>query len=436
MKKLFFLLVVVNLVIWLWGQRAQLARVTDPVEPGLGVIRLLDEAELAARREQALARAAVPEPPVADGPAEEGTPPGSAIVQGAAVDAEPALATTDSPAEPVAAEARPEAAPVPAPAEPVAAALAGSPVEAATEPPMPGEEAVVPTPAQVSPASTAAAAIVEPSVSVAEVSLPGPPETPVAAAVPEPAEAAGGAAPPTTAAAPDPARDETPAPILEQTPALVAAEPPPAPADAAATSEPPPPEPAAPEPADRAAVTAPDQPDAVAAQPAAPAVEPREVLYVCESIGPFAERPAAARVQAGMIAPFRRVTLREERSSRPVRHWVLAPVQPSKDATAEYLTSLGRAGVKDAWRIPSGPFAGRLAVGVFQSAENARKHADMLAAKGVAAEVHAPGALEPIRLYWVDYERPADAAAPDLGGGPARPARQIVPRACGRIAGP
>jgi hypothetical protein len=172
--------------------------------------------------------------------------------------------------------------------------------------------------------------------------------------------------------------------------------------------------------------------------PVASPVEPREVPfpYVCESIGPFADRAAAARTQAGMAEPLRDSTIREERSSRPVRHWVLAPVQPSKEATADYLTSLGQAGVKDAWRIPSGPLAGRLAVGVFQSAENARKHADMLASKGVPAEVHAPKDLEPVRAYWVDYGRPADAPLPDVGAGRGQRALQIVSRPCGRVAAP
>jgi hypothetical protein len=170
---------------------------------------------------------------------------------------------------------------------------------------------------------------------------------------------------------------------------------------------------------------------APATAPAAPAA-PREVEYLCESIGPFAERPAAARLQAGIQAPLRGATIREERSPRAVRHWVLAPAQPSKEATSEYLTNLGQAGVRDAWRIPNGPLAGRLAVGVFQSAENARKHADMLASKGVAAEVVAPKDLEPIRVYWVDYERPADVASPSAGPAP----RKVVPRACGRVAGP
>jgi hypothetical protein len=166
---------------------------------------------------------------------------------------------------------------------------------------------------------------------------------------------------------------------------------------------------------------------APATAPAAPAA-PREVEYLCESIGPFAERPAAARLQAGIQAPLRGATIREERSPRAVRHWVLAPAQPSKEATSEYLTNLGQAGVRDAWRIPNGPLAGRLAVGVFQSAENARKHADMLASKGVAAEVVAPKDLEPIRVYWVDYERPADVAfrAPDRRRGRSCPGPAVA----------
>ena len=49
MKKLFFLLLVVNLVIWLWGQREELRRATGTAQPDFGAIRVIDKAELAAR---------------------------------------------------------------------------------------------------------------------------------------------------------------------------------------------------------------------------------------------------------------------------------------------------------------------------------------------------------------------------------------------------
>jgi hypothetical protein len=170
---------------------------------------------------------------------------------------------------------------------------------------------------------------------------------------------------------------------------------------------------------------------AVASEPVS---ESREVLYLCESLGPFRERAAAARILESLQAPLRDVALREERVARTTRYWVLAPVQPDRQALADYVGRLEQAGVRDAWRIPSGPFAGRLAVGVFQSAGNARKHADMLEAQGVAAEVHAPKDEE--RRYWIDYERPADADAPEPAAARSLPSPQIVPRDCGRVAGP
>jgi hypothetical protein len=444
MKKLFFLLVVVNLVIWLWGQREQLGRVVDRSPPVLGTLRLLDEAEVAARREAAA-------PPIAESPSVDApTSPVSQAAPAAASSevpaAEPppvAVAMPETPPTVAAAPAPPVASPIEEPAVERVAPLADA--QPATAPP----ENVVPT--EIEPAGALDAAIAKAPPAPAEAIEPAPLTTeaqPVAVAAPV------DAAPPSeTPSVPEPAiaQPSVQASFLAEEPVVrepVVPAPAPEPPPVAEPSVPEPLKPAELPPAAVAAAeptASTDEPEplpppvapAVEAQtapataPAAPAA-PREVEYLCESIGPFAERPAAVRFQAGIQAPLRGATIREERSPRAVRHWVLAPVQPSKEATSEYLTNLGQAGVKDGWRIPNGPLAGRLAVGVFQSAENARKHADMLASKGVVAEVVAPKDLEPIRVYWIDYERPADVASPSTGPAP----RKVVSRACGRVAGP
>jgi hypothetical protein len=408
MKKLFFLLLVVNLVIWLWGQRDELARATDTAYTGVGAIRLLDDAELAARREHARQQAEVSQPAVIAGASEAAVPSQASVVAATTADADLKRAAADGAVAPAADVAHPAGAAEPMPQPPVLSAA-------------------------------------EPAVAAQDESAPPPEQSPVAA--PGEQEPVSEAAPPAVAEIPD-IRD-----ALQEAPAVSEATAPAEPVDDGSPPAPVPPAVAVPRlvledasvPVEPAAVAAAPEPAAIAppagtsaapAEPVAPPVEAREVLYLCESIGPFAERSVAVRFQAGVAAPLRGATVREERSSRAVRHWVLAPMQPSKEATAEYLTSLSQAGVKDAWRIPNGPLAGRLAVGVFQSAENARKHADMLAAKGVASEIQAPKDLEPIRVYWVDYERPADAPPPDVGVGRTQPPRQVVSRSCGRVAGP
>jgi hypothetical protein len=468
MKKLFFLLLVVNLVVWLWGQREQLARLTEATPPAPGTIRLLDDAQVAARREEALARAAAPLPragPSAAGDAVGGSAPAVAI----ASEPHPSIPLETRPSTPAEQAASPSA-PLVVP-EPVAAVPAVEPPLVAPAEPqatvrdasMGAEQLAAEERDDHAGASIAAsgAEVVAGAVEAAPPALHAP--TPVA----EPtASVSAQASTEEVAAMPELVREEAPAPVeaivavptLEPTTAQMGAgaavevvqpaiekAPPGEPLAPAAASPAEPPaaitdsvalaEPTAPAIPGPSGITAPGAASA-AAEPPSPPVAAREVLYLCESIGPFAERPAAVRFQSGLAAPVRGAAVREERSSRPIRHWVLAPVQPSKEATAEYLAKLSQAGVKDAWRIPNGPIAGRLAVGVFQSAENARKHADMLAAKGVAAEVLAPKDLEPIRVYWVDYERPADAAPPDPGNGKGQPARQVVTRSCGRVAGP
>jgi len=436
MKKLFFLLLVVNLVIWLWGQRDELARVTDTAQTGLGEIRLLDDAEVAARREHARQEAEVSPPAVIAGAGDAGVPPPASVAAAATVDPDLQRAAADGAVAPAADIAR-HAEPMPQPPVRSAAEPAVAAQDASAPPP---EQSPVAAPGEQEQVSGAAPAAVAEILDTRRDALP---EAPAVSEATAPAEPVDDGSPP----APVPPAVAAPHLVLED--ASVPAQP----VDDGSPPAPVPPPVAAPHlvledasvPVEPAAVAASPEPAAIApspgtsaapAEPVAPPVEARGVLYLCESIGPFAERSAAVRFQAGVAAPLRGATVREERSSRPVRQWVLAPVQPSKEATAEYLTSLSQAGVKDAWRIPNGPLAGRLAVGVFQSAENARKHADMLAAKGVASEIQAPKDLEPIRVYWVDYERPADAPPPDVGVGRPQPPRQVVSRSCGRVAGP
>jgi hypothetical protein len=409
MKKLFFLLLVVNLVIWLWGQRDELARVTDTAPAGVGAIRLLDDAEVAARREHAKQEAEVSQPAVIAGASDADVPPQASVAAATTADADLKRAAADGAAAPAADVARHAGTAEPMPQPPVLSAAEPA-VAAQDESAPPPEQSPVTAPGeqeQVSAAAPDAVADIPATRSDAQQ------EAPAVSEATAPVEPVDDGSPPT----PVPPAVAVPRLVLED--ASVPVEP-------AAVA-------AAPEPA---AIAPSPGASAAPAEPVAPPVEAREVLYLCESIGPFAERSAAVRFQAGVAAPLRGAAVREERSSRPVRQWVLAPVQPSKEATAEYLTSLSQAGVKDAWRIPSGPLAGRLAVGVFQSAENARKHADMLAAKGVASEIQAPKELEPIRVYWVDYERPAEAPPPDVGVGRPQPPRQVVSRSCGRVAGP
>lgn len=463
MKKLFFLLVVVNLVIWLWGLREQAGRVAETAEPGVGVIRLLDEAEVAARRELAGRPPGAPEP-VASGAGTSERHAGPAMVEGpTAPEPQPAVAAAAvapqaggnasqidrAPATPERAPAVPaeagvaasgqiatppayeaaatraaqmsaRTAPLPASGVESAASLAqaGVAAEAAASP-----SSEAPPPDELSPTTAASATLLATEASVASPARPDEPALPHAAMQDIGSGIATGSA---REAVEEPVAAERRAP---EPPVATAA--PAAVADSAAASGM-----AAPAPTEPPGVAMGQAPMAVPADGEKPAAAAREVTYVCESIGPFADRAAALGAQGGIVAPLRAAALREERPARQTRHWVLAPVQPSKEATADYLTRLGQAGVRDAWRIPNGPLAGRLAVGVFQSLGNARKHADMLAAKGVAAEVHAPKDLEPNRIYWVDYERPADVAPPDLGGGRSQPALRIVGRTCGRVAGP
>ena len=105
---------------------------------------------------------------------------------------------------------------------------------------------------------------------------------------------------------------------------------------------------------------------------------------------------------------------------------VVAQVEPDKSGVGRAEFRLDALTIDNQYRLPVEL--------PDQAAANARKHADMLEAQGVAAEIHAPKDEE--LRYWIDYERPADADAPERAGERSRPAPQIVPRDCGRVAGP
>ncbi len=151
---------------------------------------------------------------------------------------------------------------------------------------------------------------------------------------------------------------------------------------------------------------------------------------VCETVGPFPQRGLADAFIALLPPVMATDGMREERVPKPTRHWALAPVQPSKEAASAYLAALQAAGIKDAWRAQSGVFTGRLVVGVFSTEENARRHAAMLAGKGVATEIRKQQAEE-VR-WWVDLRRGSeDGRTLDVPEG-----LQVTPRECGRVAAP
>lgn len=386
MKKLFFALLVLNLVLWLWGKRQELAPELAMVERGVGIIRLLDDAEVAARREQAAdeaarpaaqptesqeAVAAVPQALArSDGSGEQSTfvepPPVTAGADGEATqDESPDGGTTPvavAALEPPGSEdlARPDAGQNEAPSDWVggeatepAATAAGAAVASVAEAPVDAGDLPVP---------------VTPGPETAPAELPPPPAMPgYAASVPE------------TAPGPEPR-------------------------------------------------------DSRQAEPAAvpPAVVTARTRSVCESVGPFRDRTAAERHAAALRPPFAGVGVREEVSARPARHWVVAPA--SKDADPAYRRALGDAGVQDAWRVKSGPLAGRLSLGAFQVEENARKHVAALAARGIAVELQTVKEQE--RQWWIDYERPEDTPSPARSSAGAESPRQVVERRCSRVAAP
>jgi hypothetical protein len=403
-KKLFFVLLVLNLVFWLWGKRQELAPALAQVEPGVGVIRLLDESEIAARREQArAATVAQAEPVDAPSPAIEPAPPptepeGNAATERTSREDQQAPPVVDSLSARDSSDEDVARATAPMPADPTPGEPAAPPAEETTQ--------TVPAPVETRVESAAAVAEGTPPVG-------DPVDVPIDATA-RPSQAEPPAEPEIRASAPlsggaQPLAPEQPA--AEETPAAVVASP--APADIALTEALSPLTPAGPPALESPA------PVAVVSAPAA---------TICESVGPFRDRATAQRYASSLRAPIEAAVLREEVTVKPARFWVLAPAGQGGDAG--YRQSLATAGVQDAWRVSGGPLAGRLSLGVFQVEENARKQVAMLAARGVASELQAVREQE--RRWWVDYERPEGARTRAESGGTAR----VVERPCARVAAP
>jgi hypothetical protein len=375
MKKLFLAALVLNLVVWLWSQRQAPEVIESLLSPDVGVVRLVDEAAVRAFAGGADSASA------------------SRVEHGAVTPPEPALSAGSEPwtAPPVlTAGGEPPADAT----SPMSAALSAlQPIATARELPVPDVPSVtVATPDGLAEAPSAGIEALRET----EGRLPSDAASPIRGVV-----------------------------ATDPVPALIAAE---SLTDPEVPTEPP----------DAALVAQPSQPlrgvDADAAlrdQPAPPATPaaPRAPA-VCETVGPFAQRGLADAFVASLPALVAADGIREDRVARPARYWVLGPAQPSKEAAAAYVGTLQAAGIKDAWRAQSGTFVGRLVVGVFSTEENARRHAAMLAGKGVATEIRRQQAEE--SRWWVDLRR-ADEAAPalDLAEG-----LQVTRRECARVAAP
>lgn len=406
MRKLFFALLVLNLVLWLWGKRQELALGQVPAEPGVGVIRLLDESEVAARRESSV----TPAVPAVAGPVAQ---------------------TAPSPLPGASPEPEPEPEPVAAATETTAGAVIE---EVSREPDIASADGT--------PASSEAVDTAQAITSVAEASSAGSatptPELPGEVAA-SPARAAPSDEAPTAgaeaveqgqAASPDtdiPASTDSPQVLTDVGVASEAATPGEVTAAAAMAEEAPDVEAASRTPAG-APVPAPELEMGAEERPAT--ALPAGI--VCASAGTFRDRAAAEKYAAGLRPPVAGATVREESIAKATRFWVLAPA--ASDADPAYRQSLVDAGIRDAWRVKVGPLAGRLSLGAFQSQDNARRLAAVLAARGIGSEVQ--GAKEQERRWWVDFERPDGTPPPAAAGQGGQESRQIIDRRCGRVAGP
>jgi len=315
------------------------------------------------------------------------------------------------PPSPPAVAAAPEPAPAiaEAPAAASAAAEAGvakAPRAEATAAKVPPAEGL-PAQAQVAEAAAARGPVVEPSA--AEPTSHDDPfvqvplaEPPVAQALPRPAASL---EKPVPGAEPRPSAEGTAAP---EPPPVAAATPP-------ATAPPAPSAVAPPAPA--------VAPPAPAVAPAAP-TPPRR----CYTVGPLAEDGPAAAVRDWLTQRGASTELRWATRQEPRSFWVYLPPPGSAEESRGLAARLAQAGVTDVMRLPAGPQANAISLGLYIRRPAAEKRQAEVKRLGFDAQIEAR--TRDVREAWVSATYAPGAELPLAALRGAFPDTKVVARDC------
>lgn len=144
-------------------------------------------------------------------------------------------------------------------------------------------------------------------------------------------------------------------------------------------------------------------PAAATAPAAGPAVAPPPA-GLCLRLGPFAGPAARSGAGEALAAIGVETTPFEDRSGASSGWDVFLPAQASRAEAAELAGRLKAQGVDDVFVMNDGVNANRIALGRFSSEAGARRRADELRGKGVAAMIEARGSGTP--RIWLDARLP------------------------------
>ncbi|WP_372980969.1 efflux RND transporter periplasmic adaptor subunit [Marinobacter sediminum] len=134
-------------------------------------------------------------------------------------------------------------------------------------------------------------------------------------------------------------------------------------------------------------------------------------LERCFSVGPVEDQSTAELLAEKLEEQTDSLLLRTDNDSVEVGYRVLASQQSNPQQTAELLTGLAKAGIKDRFILAQGEHKGRVALGYFSKLAFANERQEMLALKGFDTEI-LPHRKD-VQHYWLDVALKGDSDSPD-----------------------
>ncbi|MCB1859886.1 MAG: efflux RND transporter periplasmic adaptor subunit [Gammaproteobacteria bacterium] len=114
-----------------------------------------------------------------------------------------------------------------------------------------------------------------------------------------------------------------------------------------------------------------------------------EPVRGCAMVGPFSSTQQAGQARRALGLDGTRALIRRAKEREPDGFSVFASEQPSREAQQALLATLKKRRITDFVVLPTGHYAGRVALGHFQERSRAEIHRDSLAKKGIASEIEA-----------------------------------------------
>jgi hypothetical protein len=132
----------------------------------------------------------------------------------------------------------------------------------------------------------------------------------------------------------------------------------------------------------------------------------------CRTIGPFKDAPQAEQIMAAIAGQATQIDLRNENRSHLDGYQILSPKQASVKESRALTEKMSAAGYNDFYIFKSGPYQGRISLGVYRDRKSAEDTRARLADLGFATELWQR--TRPQSGFWLEVELLAPVAELDL----------------------